>query len=63
MLFFLLSIVSKDILLNNILHTLGQDVDYKRQVDLLSGNTIPNGSNFSELNDKYLVSFQASTGH
>lgn len=54
--FSLLSTVSKNILLNNILHTLGKNVNYKRQVDLLSGNTIPNGSNFSELNDKKILS-------
>lgn len=50
------------ILLCNILHTLGQNVNYKRQVDVLSGNTIPNGRNFSELNDNNLYLLYSSYG-
>lgn len=54
--------ISQNILLNNIiLHNLGQNINYKRQVDLPSGSPIANGSNFSELSDKNIMCFTVPT--
>lgn len=52
-----LSIAVKSVLLHTILHTLIENANYKRQVDLPSGNTAPNGTNYSELNNKNLICF------
>lgn len=61
LLFFLLSILRKTFYLIIFLHTLGQNVNYKRRVDLPSGNTTSNVSNFSGLNDKNLICFIVPT--
>lgn len=54
--------ISQNTLLNNIiLHNLGQNTNYKKQVDLPSGSPIGNGSNFSERNDKNIVCFIVPT--
>lgn len=53
----LLSIAVKSVLIHTILHTHTENANYKRQVVLPSGNTAPNGTNYSELNNKNLICF------
>lgn len=53
------SLAVKNILLHPVLHA--QNANCKRQVDLPSGQTMSNGSNFPELNDKILICFAVPT--